>query len=497
VTYSIIDSKHGAVRTRSSFAALGGWLIVAALGAGAGEAGAQAASSPPPVVTSGAPDQSLTWHGITLYGIIDIGLQYENHGAPFGDYHPATSENIINKNGRQSVTGATSSNLSQSRIGLQGTEPIAGDVNAVFKVETFFNPSTGNISDALHDMVLNNGLPLDKQHTNIDSSVAGQAFQTAYAGMSSKTFGTLTYGRQVTLLGDGVTKYDPNQGSQAFSLIGMSGTYAGGGATEDKRVDNSLKYLLTVAEAAHFGLMYKFNGSHGAANTGYQVDIGADFAGFSADAYYSKFNDAISVSSLSAAQVEGLPTQGVAEGLPAGYFDVNNSLAATVSDNTTYGIMGSYKIEAFKFYAGYEHIQYANPTNTLSPAPLNGIGSTTIGGYQLAYVNNTAYPNDKVLQVYWAGLRWTVAPGFDLVGAYYGYHQNTYGTGANAGCSTNKSGTCSGRFESFSIDAVYAFSKRFDGYAGAMYSAVYDGVANGYTFQRNNVNPTIGVRFKF
>jgi len=30
-----------------------------------------------------------------------------------------------------------------------------------------------------------------------------------------------------------------------------------------------------------------------------------------------------------------------------------------------------------------------------------------------------------------------------------------------------------------------------------MYSAVYDGVANGYLYQRNNINPTIGVRFKF
>jgi predicted porin len=469
--------------------------LLSALATGAGVAGAQAAAPPQTIVTK--TDDSLTWHGITLYGIIDIGLQYENHGAPFGDYHPASSENIINKNGRQSVTGATSNNLSQSRVGLQGTEPLAGDWSAVFKLETFFNPSTGHISDALKDQTLNNGLSLDKQHTNIDSSVAGQPFQTAYAGVSSKTFGTLTFGRQVTLLGDGVTKYDPNLGSQAFSLIGMSGSYAGGGDTEDKRVDDSLKYLVNFADIGHFGLMYKFNGSHGAANTGYQADAGADFAGFSVDAYYSKFNAAITTSSLSAAQVTDLPTQGTAEGLPAGFFSVGNSLAATVSDNSTYALMGSYKFDVFKFYAGYEHIQYSNPTNPLSPAPLNGIGSTTIGGYQLAYVNNTAFPNDKVLNVYWAGVRWTVMPGLDLVGAYYGYSQNSYGTGANSGCDTNKAATCSGHFESFSVDAVYAFSKRFDGYAGAMYSAVYNGVANGYLYQRNNINPTIGVRFKF
>jgi predicted porin len=449
-----------------------------------------------------APDESLTWHGITLYGIVDIGLQYENHGAPFGEYHPASSENIINKNGRQSVTGATSSNLSQSRVGLQGLEPIAGDWSAVFKLETFFNPSTGQISDALRDDTRNNGRGINSQSTDIDSSVAGQAFETAYAGVSSKTFGTLTFGRQLTLLGDGVNKYDPNYGSQAFSLIGMSGTYAGGGDTEDKRTSSTLKYLVSFADVGRFGAMYKFNNSNGGTDTAFQVDFGADFAGASIDAYYSKFKDAITVSSLSAAQVTTLPTQGTDDGLPANYFSVNNSLAATVSDNTTFSLMGSYKVSVFKFLAGYEHIKYSNPSEPLTPAPLNGVGFDNIGGYKLAYVNNAAFPQDKILNVYWAGIRYTALPGLDLVGAFYGYHQNTYGTAANnAKCSTTIApetpGTCSGHFDAFSFDAVYAFTKRFDGYAGAMYSAVYDGVANGYTQQRNNINPTIGVRFKF
>jgi hypothetical protein len=30
-----------------------------------------------------------------------------------------------------------------------------------------------------------------------------------------------------------------------------------------------------------------------------------------------------------------------------------------------------------------------------------------------------------------------------------------------------------------------------------MYSAVYDGVANGYDFNTTNINPTLGIRFKF
>ena len=374
-----------------------------------------------------------------------------------------------------------------------------GDFSAVFKVETYFNPSNGNISDALHDEVRNNGRGISSQSTDIDSSVAGQAFQTSYAGFSSKTFGTLTFGRQVTPLGDGVSKYDPNYGSQSFSLIGMSGTYAGGGDTQDKRFDNSLKYAVNVADVAHVGLFYKFNQSTGGANTAFQVNVGAEFAGASLDAYYSKVNNAITVSSLSAAQVNGGVSVCPAV-IPAGQScavgTTDTSLAGTVSDNTTFSLMGSYKIAALKFLAGYEHIKYANP-NTPLVAPF-----ADIGGYNVVVINNAAFPEDKILQVYWAGVRYTAMPGLDLVGAFYGYHQNTYGTAANnAKCGTVSvpgiPGTCSGHFESFSFDAVYAFTKRFDGYAGAMYSAVYDGVASGYTFQRNNINPTIGVRYKF
>ncbi len=457
---------------------------------------AHAQSSPPTtVVTSGTPDQSLTWHGITLYGIVDIGLQYETHGAPYSDYHPAGSANIVQKNSRQSVTGLTPSNLSQSRIGLQGAEPLMGDWKAVFKVEAFFNPQSGNISDALKSMTENNGIPASKQTTNLDSSVAGQAFQNAYAGFSSKTFGTLVFGRVTGLVADGVSKYDPNYASQAFSLIGMSGTYAGGGDTENRRTDNTLKYNLTIADIGRFGALYKFNNSNGASGTEYQVSIGGDFAGFSVDAFYSKINSGISASPLSAAQVDGsqvacplVPAAGVSYACGANTY---NALAATISDNDVYSVMALYNFDVFKFFAGYENIRYSNPVHPLT-APF-----ASIGDYSMVIINNAAFPHAKVLDVYWGGVKWTVMPGLDLTAAYYGYHQNAYGSGANAGCSTNKSGTCSGSFESFSFDAVYAFTKRFDGYAGAMYSGVHDGVANGYDLQRTNINPTIGVRFKF
>jgi predicted porin len=456
------------------------WAALAALSAVAAPALAQTL---PPVTpaTQTAEDLGLTWHGITIYGIVDVGLQYETHGAPFSDYHPAGSANIVQKNSRQSVFGATPSNLSQSRIGIQALEPLAmGDWAFVGKLETFFNPQSGNISDAQKSLALNNGKPLDQQSTNLNSSVAGQAFQTSYVGFASKTFGTLTFGRQLTLLGDAINKYDPNYGSQAFSLIGMSGTYAGGGDTEDKRLDSSLKYNGVFGNIVHLGLLYKFNGSNGAANTVYQGQLGAEFAGLSVDGYYTKAKSAISEAPLSAAQVGTLPVG----------FTLSNSLAGTISDNTSYSLMALYKLDVFKFFVGYENIKYENPSQPLSP------GFVDIGGYVLAYVNNNAYAKAKIVNLYWAGVRYTVIPKLDLTAAYYGYHQNSYATGADAGCTTNIAGTCSGNFEAFSFNADYQFTRRFDAYLGAMYSGVMDGVSNGY-IKTTNINPTIGVRFKF
>ena len=424
-------------------------------------------------------DDSLTWHGITLYGVIDIGLQYDTHSAPFTPYR--LEGNIVRQNDSQSVVGLTPSNMGQSRVGLQGIEPLIGDLSGVFQVETFFNPQSGNIVDSLKSLAVNNGRALAKQTVGVDGSSAGQAFQTAFVGFSSPRFGTLTFGRQETLLALGGIKYDPNYGASAFGLIGASNTYSGGGTSEDNRLDSTAKYYVSFNNLFHVAALYKFNGSNGAANTAVQGDVGGQYAGLSLDAYYSKLNSAITASSLTAAQVAELPALG---------YSPSNALAATISDNTTYSLMGLYRFDPLKFFAGYMHIKYANPSNPLSA------GFSDIGGYILAFVTNNAYDNSKNVQVYWTGVRYAVFENLDLVAAYYGYRQNAYGTGKLAGCSTSAHSSCSGSFEAFSFDADYHFTKHFDAYLGAMYSGVHDGAASGYIYS-TNINPTLGVRYKF
>jgi predicted porin len=464
-------------RARREFGGLKSVLSLAALGA-VGLAHAQTATVPAP-----AADDSLTWHGITLYGTVDIGLQYESHGAPFSNYYTPASTNIIQKSGHESVFGATGSNLSQSKIGLRGFEPMVGDWSGVFGAETWFNPQAGELANSLKSLIMNNGLSPGQQTTNNDGASAGQILQIAYVGVSSSTFGTLTFGRQQMLLVDGINVLDPNLAAPAFSLLGASGSYSGAGSTEDKRMDSTAKYRVSFADVAHLGLLYKFNNSSGSAGTAFQGNIGGQCAGLAVDAYYSWINDAVSASSLTAAQVTQLPKLG---------FSVSNSLAATISNNTAVALMASYKVTPLplKLYAGYEHIQYANPTTDVA------VGSSGLGGYTLAFVNNGAYPNDKKLDLYWGGARYGVLSKLDVTAAYYGYRQNAYGTGSEAGCSTDAHSACSGTFQAYSLDADYRFTKRFDGYAGFMYSSVSNGVANSYLYT-TNINPTIGVRYSF
>src|SRR5271170_8060708 len=108
-------------------------------------------------------DDSLTWHGITLYGVIDIGLQFDTHSAPFTPYRPAASGNIVRQNDYGSAIGLTPSNIGQTRVGLRGIEPLNAEFSAVFQIETFFNPQSGEIADSLKSLAVNNGRALAAQ----------------------------------------------------------------------------------------------------------------------------------------------------------------------------------------------------------------------------------------------------------------------------------------------------------------------------------------------
>jgi predicted porin len=435
-----------------------------------------------------APDDSLTWHGITLYGLVDMGVTYQNHGAPLSNTAGLGLNYLISKNSNGSYFGVGPNALSSSFVGLKGNQEITDGLSAIFNLQTGFNPQSGKLSDGLGSIVQNNGLPVGMQNSFADSAKDGQAFNVAaYAGLSSPIYGTLTYGRQSALTSDGVVAYDPMSNSGAFSLIGFQGATGGAGDTENRIFDNSFKYAVNVGPFRAAVETQLRSGAFSAPGNAVEAQIGADYAGLSVDAIFSHVTDAVSSAPLSTAQITTAATLGINQG--AGL------VSGTVSDNTSVMLLARYAIGPVKLYGGYEHMQFANPNNPLTP------GSFITGGYSLGAVNNTNFATDKILQVFWGGVKYAVRSDVDLSVAYYHEEQNSFegGTAATANlahCSNNSLAQCSGQLDAVSFVADYRFAKRFDAYAGIMWSQVSNGLSNGF-LQRSSIDPTVGLRFQF
>jgi predicted porin len=426
------------------------------------------------------PDECpLTWNGITLYGAIDTGAAYHTHGVPFNPYYPNGVEELISKNSNHPLYTLLPNGLGQSHIGIKGKEPIVGDWSFIFNLQTGFDPYSLQLANGPKSLVQNNLNALDVQSANGDSSRAGQIFNTvAYGGVSNPLFGTLTVGRQDSLILDNLARYDPMAAAPAFSVIGASSTAGGSGDTEDARYNTSVQYAKSfgafrLAALYQFGGYSQGNGSNGAID----VQVGGDFGGFSFDAVASRVRDAVSLSNYAMSP------------LPAGV-SVDN-LKATLSDNTSGVIMLRYRYRAVTFYGGFEVIEFQNPSDTYPQ------GFTALGGYTVlpGAVKTTEYDIAKILRIAWVGVKVAVRDDLDVAAAVYHYNQNNYNTATctNGGLSDSK---CAGTLDAASAMVDYRVTKRLDAYAGLMWSRVGGGLASGYlNFQ--NVGPTVGLRFQF
>jgi hypothetical protein len=85
-----------------------------------------------------------------------------------------------------------------------------------------------------------------------------------------------------------------------------------------------------------------------------------------------------------------------------------------------------------------------------------------------------------------------------VIAAYYRYVQESYyGTSSGPSpCFGSEHPQCFGTFDAFSAVIDWKFAPKWDLYAGVMFSQVNGGLAYGF-LQRNNVDPTVGLRFRF
>jgi predicted porin len=478
-------------------------------------------------------DCTLTWHGITLYGAYDVGVGWVSHGLPENGYN-YEGESLVNRNGFQHRFVVAPNNLQQTGLGIRGKVEFAPGWSVVFNASTGINPQSGLLANASKTDIINNGLPRASYSEAIDGARAGQPFNDEYyGGVSSKIFGTLTFGRQRSLGTDAMLLYDPAGGSYAFSFIGYNGTMAGGGDTEDSRWDDAVKYRLGYGPI-HFGAMYKFaDGSAGcyspnpdwtatsctpesAHNNAYGFNLGGEVGAgrgkFSADAVFQHYNQAISVlNPLLGPQSPATQSLGFTQSLtnsintnPINGGDGGPNLIST--DNTVYGIVtdnnaimvaAKYLWDPFKFFAGYEYIWQNNPANPL------GVGAADQGGYIMSGVEDNNLDTEKLVNIWWAGAKYTYRSKTDFTFAWYQQRQNDFRL--PPACTPQSfRASCAGTLNEGSLYADHHFTKRFDGFAGIAYSWVTGGLniaiphGPGVPYNSdNNFAPTIGGRFSF
>jgi predicted porin len=440
---------------------------------------------------------SLSLGGVTLYGTVDVGYAYQSKGVPLNSQFPGGLEYqafTTTRNFAGSQSTVAESGLEQSKIGLRVSQPIVNDITLVARLETGFNPLSGQLTDACASIAGNSGVKQGSQTANADSSRCGQAFNSVlYGGVSNPTYGTLTVGRHNSLQLDALSVYDPQTLSYAFSFLGYSGFDGGAGSTQAARWDNAVKYAFT-SPLIRVSAMY----SNGGADTGilgkaYAGDIGVTYQQLSVDAVYENAKGAVNLRSSFDNMANPLPSPG---------------LAAYISDNTSWNIMGKYTFEfpdatskdkdKLTIYAGYSHMEKSNYDYT---------GGTAQGNYQLNVGINI---NDSaVYNLEWFGAKYSLPSGWNFTAAYYHANQNSWTIGLGAtgtqgiGCAAAGL-LCAGTFQEVSGVVDYVFNKHYDAYAGVNWSEVQDGLANGFpgttvgtAGSENQTTFMVGFRVKF
>lgn len=180
------------------------------------------------VICHGAQAQS----SVTLYGLIDTGLVFTTNQKGGHEY--------------QELSGVTQG----SRWGLLGKEDLGGGTQAIFDLENGFATNTGALGQG--------GLEFGRQ---------------AYVGLSNKTYGTLTLGRQYEEMVDYISTATTDKWSVLFEHPGDNDS-----TNRGFRVNNAIKYASADFNGAKFSALYALGGNPGAFAQNGVYSLGASYA---------------------------------------------------------------------------------------------------------------------------------------------------------------------------------------------------------------------------
>lgn len=168
---------------------------------------------------------------VTLYGVVDTGIAYQNSQTSLGSTH-----------GGRSVIKLVSGMAYGDRVGLRGEEDLGGGTRAIFTLESGFTLGTGaaQFTDAIFG-------------------------RQAFVGLSNPQSGTLTAGRQYSAYYTLLMPY-----SSEIWLRGSFGAHPGDVDALDQptRVNNSLVYQSPEIHGLRFAGSYAVGGVPGSLNSG-------------------------------------------------------------------------------------------------------------------------------------------------------------------------------------------------------------------------------------
>ena len=442
---------------------------------------------------------------VTFYGVLDAGVAHIQHSLDFSDQFPVGSNPFPQKS-TKGATGMFDGGLSQNRVGFRVSTDLTDGWKAFLQCETAFNLTTGVVVSTAQNLAQNKAsVNSTAANTNAGvevsgaSALGGQLFNRgAFLGISNANYGSLSIGRQQTLLFDTMPGYDGNGLAQLFTPIGFTGAYIGGGVTEDSRVDSSIKYRVKMSDVT-LAALYKFGGVSGStsAKSTNQVSLAWEPGAFGILAVYQGYKDALATANGPLTTALNAAATVV---VPLGMINL------TASDTAMTTLAARYKGNGWMVAAGWEHVKFSNPSD-----PITDAGVTTFQGQSVYTVTVTPYnvtvggvtsEVDKTQNLYYLSANFDLTPKFN-VGA--GYYINKVADYSGAPLGAVLAAKNAGNNEYVSLVMQYRWTKAFDWYFGYMHAMNTGGQAVGLlanaagTTANENVNATygVGMRYKF
>jgi len=298
-------------------------------------------------LTSGAYAQT----NVSIYGIIDTGVEYVNHANAKQD----------------SLIRLSSGAMNTSRIGFRGTEDLGGGLKAVFQLENGFKVDTGDFDST--------GVLFNRQ---------------ANVGLEG-SFGRVVAGRSFTTTYDFILPFDPMGYSGQYSWVTSAGATGGRKDGMPTNLSNILKYQGKFG-GFKLGATYGFGETAGSTSDSakYDLGIGYESGPFRIAATFDRVNSA-AVSAANSAfdkatsiHLAGDYQLGDKLDLNLGYRNYKKTLASNAPDLRSDFFWGgaSYKVTPVVTLIGA--IYYQNIKNLPSGKDADPIMYSVRGKYALS-----------------------------------------------------------------------------------------------------------------